>query len=1493
MLAAAGEPIVPARRRGRVWVGEIFNRALPAKPLAWTGERLTQDAGMQVELEHLHRYFLAREVARGLDVLDVAAGEGYGSAFLAQTARSVVGVDCDAASVAHASAAYGAANLRFLSGDARRLPLPDAAFDLVVSFETLEHFGEHDAFLAEVRRVLRPGGRLLLSTPERDTYSPADTAANPYHVRELSRVEFGALLRRHFAHVAVLGQRPMLGSAIFPEEPAQAAGLLTFEQRGPARFEASAGLPRAVYLLALASDHDLAALPGSLYVQTGQVEATVQAEAARLAGAEQAERAALEQDLQGLRATMAVLRNSLNTAGAGRAQLEADKAAALASLAQAEARLRATEAGLAQAEAALRASQARLAEAAAALHGSQAMQRSMQAELQDTRSRLAKAEAYGHHVQQEYAKGVAALASGASYARRVEQELAVQRGRADHAAPLLQALLLSRSWQATLPLRQLATAYPVARRTLRLAGAMLPWVRNPPATAPDATRVARASSGRGRAEPDAEPDAKAALTQALRDELSRFLQTGERLVFPVVAAPAVSVLVVLYNQAHLTLRCLQVLRAQQQQGVALEVVLVDNASTDATSQVLERLDGVRVIRNQANLGFLRGTNQAAAAAGGRNLLLLNSDAFPRPGALAAALATLEAGPRIGAVGARLVLPSGLLQEAGSIVWADGSTQGYGRGLPPEAGAVMFRREVDYCSGAFLLTPRAVWQRLGGLDDAYAPAYYEETDYCLRLREAGLRVVYDPAVAVDHYEFGSEAKQGDALEAMQRNGRRFRERHAATLLRDHLPPGPHNLLRARDAAGSRGRKLLVIDDLLPLQVNGAGLPRARAMVAGAVAAGWSVTHYPLHQPEVDWDRLRRELPATVEVIDHHGLPGLGQFLAERAGYFDVVLVSRPHNITALWQALAGRPELLGQARVIYDAEAIYAAREVAQAALAGRPFAPAEAERMVAEEIRRCTAGVHVVTCVTEAESALFRRHMAPEQSLYRLAHAAGAAVAAPGHAPRRGFLFIGRLLEREAPNWRGLSWFIRECWPLVRQALPGAELTVVGQLHPDHAALAVPGVRLLGPVENLQPLYDAARVFLAPVQFAAGVPIKIVEATAAGLPTVCTTLMARQLGWQDADALAVADEAAALATQAVALHEDAAAWQAMLGRAQALLRRDFDPEAFQANLAAALEGRAAPVEATAQSHRLARVEAVWGKAPPTDEAAQWAAYPTSHPVVRGEMNRRATGQPDQDGFGALRELLLRQGQRLPLARAASLCCGTGGLERRLLAEGLLAHCIGYDLAHGALELARAAAQAAGQAAALEYRQCDLEATGLGEQGLDLVLGYQGVHHLSRLEFVFDNVHAALRPGGIFHLQEFVGPDRFQWTDRQVAEMTAWLRSVPERYRRTPEGQVKAAAGRASLAEMLAHDPTEAARSSMIEPLLAERFEILERRPLGGTLAMMALAGIAHNFNPAVAEDVAHLERLLHREAELMATGELGSDFVMITARRRGQLMADS
>jgi SAM-dependent methyltransferase len=255
-------------------MGEIFERMAPVQALPWTGERLTSETGGQVEIEHLHRYFLARSLCRGLDVLDVASGEGYGAALLAQVARSVVGVEISDDAVRHAQESYAHPHLRYMVGDARSIPLTDACVDAVVSFETIEHFYEHDAFIKEVRRVLRPGGFFIVSSPNRDIYSPAGGAPNPHHVHELTSDEFYNKLSEYFTNISLYGQRPLLGSALIPEDGSavSASSFLTYERRDERFFEASDGLPRAIYLVAICSDAQQPAVQGSLYIESSAVE---------------------------------------------------------------------------------------------------------------------------------------------------------------------------------------------------------------------------------------------------------------------------------------------------------------------------------------------------------------------------------------------------------------------------------------------------------------------------------------------------------------------------------------------------------------------------------------------------------------------------------------------------------------------------------------------------------------------------------------------------------------------------------------------------------------------------------------------------------------------------------------------------------------------------------------------------------------------------------------------------------------------------------------------------------------------------------------------------------------------------------------------------------------------------------------------------------------------------------------------------------------------
>lgn len=258
-------------------MGEIIAWPRAPTPLPFTGERLTSGYGGQTEIEHLHRYLLAREWCRDKDVLDVASGEGYGTALLAQVARRAVGVEIAPDVVEHASGAYKADSLSFVVGDARALPIPDASFDVVTSFETIEHFAEQRRFLDEVKRVLRPGGLLIVSTPDRDHYSPAESAANPFHVRELTQAEFETLLRSSFAEVSVMLQRPVFGSVLFPDGGGKGAPLC-FERRGDRHFEGSLNLPRPQYVVAFASDKPVPP-PPSVYIDTGRLGMARPAEA--------------------------------------------------------------------------------------------------------------------------------------------------------------------------------------------------------------------------------------------------------------------------------------------------------------------------------------------------------------------------------------------------------------------------------------------------------------------------------------------------------------------------------------------------------------------------------------------------------------------------------------------------------------------------------------------------------------------------------------------------------------------------------------------------------------------------------------------------------------------------------------------------------------------------------------------------------------------------------------------------------------------------------------------------------------------------------------------------------------------------------------------------------------------------------------------------------------------------------------------------------------
>lgn len=653
-------------------------------------------------------------------------------------------------------------------------------------------------------------------------------------------------------------------------------------------------------------------------------------------------------------------------------------------------------------------------------------------------------------------------------------------------------------------------------------------------------------------------DVKALYRRYRQDALDAFLQVGGVIRAPSSDAPKVSVILVLYNNAELTLPCLQAL--QSEHGAPVEVVIVDNASSDRTPALLDAVKGARIIRNTENVGFLLAVNQAAEMARGDHLLLLNNDATLRAGALDAALRRLESDASIGAVGGRIVLLDGTLQEAGSIVWNDATCIGYARGDAEDAPHAMFVRDVDYCSGAFLLTPKRVWDALGGFDPAFAPAYYEEADYCMRLRANGYRVVYEPRAVIDHFEFGSATKSAWAIAQQRKNRAVFAARHGDALA-DQFTPATANIPRARSRLHPEALRVLVIDDRVPHRQLGSGYPRAADMIESLVSAGHEVSVYPLQVPFEPWDSVYDALPDTVEAVMGSGVAGLEDYLAANIARFDVVIVSRPLNMAFVKAICDRRPELFSGVRIAYDAEAVFARREIARSAAAGRPLPEDRANAMINDEVA-LTEPAHVIAAVSEAEAALFRS--TARVPVVVLGHKIEPQPGATPFELRSGLVFVGALVGEDGPNVDSMTWFADAILPRVNERLDRpVTLNIVGTVESEAIkALASPHVVLHGPVPDLAAVYDRSRLLVAPTRYAAGVPRKVHDAAAHGLPCVVTELIASLLGWTHEEAVLVGRDADAFADQVVRLYTDEAVWRRIRAGALQKLETDCAPAAF-------------------------------------------------------------------------------------------------------------------------------------------------------------------------------------------------------------------------------------------------------------------------------------------------------------------------------------------
>jgi GT2 family glycosyltransferase len=621
--------------------------------------------------------------------------------------------------------------------------------------------------------------------------------------------------------------------------------------------------------------------------------------------------------------------------------------------------------------------------------------------------------------------------------------------------------------------------------------------------------------------------------------------------------PDVSVVIPVYNNIAHTLHCLRSI-AEVGARIAFEVIVVDDCSKDDTQAVLARCKGVRIVKNEKNLGFIGACNAGAAAAKGEYVYFLNNDVQVLPGWLDELRHTFTVVPEAGLVGSKLVYPDGRLQEAGGIVWKDGSAWNYGRMDDPDKPEYSYRRDVDYCSGASIMLPLALFNELGRFDAHYAPAYCEDTDLAFQVRKHGRRVLYQPTSVIVHYEgITSGTDLGSGVKKYQVvNQKKFYERWKATLA-SHRPNGIEPMLEK-----DRGvtKRILVIDATTPRPDHDAGSLLKFYHLRLLQDLGYQVTFMPdnlLHDGEYTRDLQRLGIEC---IYEPHCLSARHLFTA-RARDFQLAMLCRPYVAIRHMETLR---RLAPDIRIIYDTVDLHYLRERRQAEVEKNPLLGERAERTRRDELNLITqADASIV--VSPVEKELLAKEVA-RANVHVVQLVIPEEPQGPGFEERRDILFIGGY--QHTPNAEAVLYFCREILPQLRQRIPELRFLVLGSRPtPEIQALANDHIQVLGFQKDITPYFNACRLMVAPLRFGAGIKGKLGTSFSYGLPVVASSIAAEGMYLQHGREVLIADTPGEFADAVLRLYNDPQLWAQMSSAGRQLLRERFSPDVIRQGLA--------------------------------------------------------------------------------------------------------------------------------------------------------------------------------------------------------------------------------------------------------------------------------------------------------------------------------------
>ncbi|WP_256010777.1 glycosyltransferase [Desertivirga xinjiangensis] len=627
--------------------------------------------------------------------------------------------------------------------------------------------------------------------------------------------------------------------------------------------------------------------------------------------------------------------------------------------------------------------------------------------------------------------------------------------------------------------------------------------------------------------------------------------------------PLVSIIVPVYNNLSYTFNCLLSIRENVSNAIPFEVIVIDDCSTDCTSDFFKsRTEGIRYIRNVSNQGFLLSCNEAVSRAKGTYICLLNNDTQVRKRWLESLLEVIEKDPEVGCVGSKLIYPNGYLQEAGGIVFSDASGANYGRMDSPEKEKYNYIREVDYCSGASILFRKVDFIKLGFFDERFKPAYYEDTDFCMSVRNIlGKKVVYQPFSQVLHYEgitSGKEVVPGTVKFYQEINRQKFYEKWHIEL-RQHYENGDVDCAARRLLPPS-----ILIIELLPTFDRDSGSLRITRIMRILKSLKFHIIFAP---PNVDirepyYSALLKE---GIEVSnDFCALLYKGEYQSDIIECLEYVWLARPDLNDTFQDKLSSFKHI----RLIYDTLDLHHIRMQREAELLQNEPLLHKAEEMRQLELR-VAQRADITLTVTKVEAEILRSYGIKNTAVVPNIHYPRGFGNRNAYSMRSGLLFIGGYTH--PPNIDAVLWLVNEIMPIVWREKPTLKVYLLGSKPTiDVLALANDDVIVPGYIEDVSEYFITSRVFVSPLRYGAGMKGKIGQSMEFGLPVVSTSIGVEGMDLTNDKDVLIADDKIAFANQILRLYDNETLWYNLANASYDSIYK-FSPEVIKEDLRKILE----------------------------------------------------------------------------------------------------------------------------------------------------------------------------------------------------------------------------------------------------------------------------------------------------------------------------------